>query len=732
MPSLLRALILWLHLLAAITWIGSVVFLVLVVFPTLAQAAPTGERLRFALSLEARCRVIVWPAVGLVLFTGLVNLMNVWYVTVVTGGNISPTFVRLLSVKLGLVLGMIAVQAVQQLLIYPKRLAALRDISAGVHLGDFRVKGVRRAGARPPSRRRRRGAHALRRLARAAASRASSAATPRWRRSRRRSREAQAGNGQVVGVVAEAGTGKSRLCFEFLERCRARGMTVNEGRAVAHGQEHPLPADPRGVPRLLRHHRAGRRPHRAREDRRAHAAARRGLPRDACRCSSTSSASPTRSDPVPRSIPRRGSASSSPSLRRVIQGADAAAPSARHADRGPALARRRRARRSSSSGSTRSPASRASWSLNFRPEYRADWMQKSYYRQIPLAPLGAEAIRELLARPARQRPEHAGLADGDPRAHRRQPVLHRGGGAVADRVGASRGHAAAPIGCVTPIERLEVPASVQAVLAARIDRLPEREKQVLQTAAVIGKEFAEPILARCSPRPAATLANGELARGARRRSKAREFVYEQALYPVAEYAFKHPLTQEVALGSQLQERRRQVHAAVARAIEAAHADKLDEHAALLAHHWEEAGEALAAARWHARAATFIGKNDFAESARHWQRARELLRRVADDPSVPDLGANACFRVLSLGFRIGLSEEAPTGLRGRTRVGGAAPTTRSRWGACTRRCPSRDRQQSHRRCAHPRGGVGACRARARRTTIGARARSGRRSSHCCPR
>jgi copper resistance protein D len=132
MPSLLRALILWLHLLAAITWIGAVVFLVLVVFPTLARGAPTGERLRFALSLEARFRVIVWPAVGLVLFTGLVNLMHVWYVTVVTAGNISPTFVLLLSVKLGIVLGMIALQAVQQLLVYPKRLATLRDISAGV------------------------------------------------------------------------------------------------------------------------------------------------------------------------------------------------------------------------------------------------------------------------------------------------------------------------------------------------------------------------------------------------------------------------------------------------------------------------------------------------------------------------------------------------------------------------------------------------------------------------
>jgi uncharacterized membrane protein len=132
MPFPLQALILWLHLLAAMTWIGGLVFQVLVVFPTLARAAPTAARLRCALGLEARFRVLLWPAVGLALFTGLVNLMNVWYATVVTAGSISPTFVPLLSVKLGLVVGMIAVQAVQQLLIYPRRVAALRDVAAGV------------------------------------------------------------------------------------------------------------------------------------------------------------------------------------------------------------------------------------------------------------------------------------------------------------------------------------------------------------------------------------------------------------------------------------------------------------------------------------------------------------------------------------------------------------------------------------------------------------------------
>jgi uncharacterized membrane protein len=132
MPFPLQALLLWLHLLAAMIWIGGLMFQVLVVFPTLAWTTPTGERVRFALSLEARFRVILWPAVGLALFTGLVNLLNVWYATVVTAGSISPTFIHLLSVKLGLVIGMIAVQAVQQLLIYPRRVAALRDLSAGV------------------------------------------------------------------------------------------------------------------------------------------------------------------------------------------------------------------------------------------------------------------------------------------------------------------------------------------------------------------------------------------------------------------------------------------------------------------------------------------------------------------------------------------------------------------------------------------------------------------------
>src|SRR5262249_60877549 len=81
-----------------------------------------------------------------------------------------------------------------------------------------------------------------------------------------------------------------------------------------------------------------------------------------------------------------------------------------------------------------------------------------------------------------------------------------------------------------------------------------------------------------------------------------EFLYQEALYPEAEYSFKHPLTQEIAYRSQLAERRAQVHAAIARATEELESGKLGERAALLAYHWEQAGEAREAAKWDRPAA----------------------------------------------------------------------------------------------------------------------------------
>jgi adenylate cyclase len=187
------------------------------------------------------------------------------------------------------------------------------------------------------------------------------------------------------------------------------------------------------------------------------------------------------------------------------------------------------------------------------------------------------------------------------------------------------------------------------MVAARIDRLPEREKQVLQAAAVIGREFSAPVLEAVAEIP-----GGDLAESLRVLTAA-EFLYEQSLYPVAEYAFKHPLTQEVAYGSQLGERRAQVHASVARAIERLDADKLDERSALLAHHWEQAGKALEAARWHARAAQWVGASDPIEMLRHCGRVRSLLDEVPESSEIRALGVTACLGVLMGGWRMGMPE-----------------------------------------------------------------------------
>jgi adenylate cyclase len=289
--------------------------------------------------------------------------------------------------------------------------------------------------------------------------------------------------------------------------------------------------------------------------------------------------------------------------------------------------------------------------LNFRPEYHADWMQKSWYRQIPLTPLGKDAIAELLGDLLGSDPSIAALAE---------PIHERTGGnpffteEVAQTLIES-GQLAGEPGAYrleTAIERLEVPATVHSVLAARIDRLPEREKRLLQVASVIGKDFPEPLLAEVAELPQEEL---KTALAALRRA---EFLHEAAIFPVVEYSFKHPLTQEVALGSQLKERRRTVHAAVARAIERRYPDQLEERAALLAHHYEEAGEALAAARWHRRAAVWVASTDIAASMHHWGRVRAQLSSLPDDREAHTLGIEACTQLLNWSWRVGMpSEEA---------------------------------------------------------------------------
>jgi adenylate cyclase len=430
-----------------------------------------------------------------------------------------------------------------------------------------------------------------------------------------------AGDSQVVGVVAEPGTGKSRLCYEFAERCRGRGIKVYEGHGVAHGKAVPwLPilAFVRGYFGITEQDR----PDAARDK-----IAGRMLLLDETLGEGLALMFDFLGVPDPeRPLPPMG-------------------PEARERQLFDVVRRLARAR------STREPAvflfedlhwfdrasdaflenmveaapgNRSLLLLNFRPEYHAPWMQRSYYQQLPLLPLGPEATAELFAdllgpdaslRPLIERVQER--TGGNPFFIEEivQSLVETG--VVAGARGAYR--------LVTPAAEVGLPATVQSVLAARIDRLPEREKQVLQAASVIGKQFSEPILRRV-----AELGDGELPAALHALTSA-EFLYEEALYPEAEYAFKHPLTQEVAYRSQLAERRARVHAGVARAIEELESRRLGESAALLAYHWEQAGEAREAAKWHRRAAEWVGTNNSVEALRHWGSVRALMDTLPETP-----------------------------------------------------------------------------------------------------
>jgi adenylate cyclase len=286
--------------------------------------------------------------------------------------------------------------------------------------------------------------------------------------------------------------------------------------------------------------------------------------------------------------------------------------------------------------------------LNFRPEYDAPWMGRSEYQQIALRPLGPEDCDDLLRDLLGSNPSLDGI---------RAQVRERSGGnpffaeelvVSLEEAGAFEGERGAYRLARDP-GPLALPETVHGLLAARIDRLGERDKRVLQAAAVIGREFSEPVLIRVVKADAGELA---AALDALRRA---EMIHQTALYPVAEYAFKHPLTHEVALDSQLGERRARSHASVARALEELEAARLDELAALIAHHWEEAGDALAAARWNRRAAHATTLSDPGTAIEHWWRVRRLLAE-RDDPEALELRTEACNQFVFTSWRVGVPEE----------------------------------------------------------------------------
>jgi class 3 adenylate cyclase/tetratricopeptide (TPR) repeat protein len=285
----------------------------------------------------------------------------------------------------------------------------------------------------------------------------------------------------------------------------------------------------------------------------------------------------------------------------------------------------------------------------FRPEYPAEWLEDPARQMIGLAPLDRDDAGELLQVLLGDHPSLDGLAEAIQGSTGGNPFfieevvqgLVETGQLAGDRGGYR---------LMKPLAELALPPTVQAVLSARIDRLGEREKALVQLMAVIGKEVPEPVLPEVSD-----LDQDELAE-AIGLLRAAEFLLEAGDSGHRVLAFKHPLTQEVAYKSQLSAARARSHLAVADAIERVYPDELDERAALIAHHAEEAGEPAMAARWYARAAAWVSVSAPAEGMRHWQRVRQLTEEAEASPEVRLLGAYARIAILALAWRAGMSNE----------------------------------------------------------------------------
>ena len=258
--------------------------------------------------------------------------------------------------------------------------------------------------------------------------------------------------------------------------------------------------------------------------------------------------------------------------------------------------------------------------VTYRPEYEHRWGSKTVYSQLRLDSLPPESAAELLATLLGPEP---GL---DPLT---QMLVRRGNPFFLEETVRTLAETGALTGergryqLTQPLQALRVPATVQAILAARIDRLAPEDKRLLQVAAVIGKDVPVALLEAVADLPEEALGRGL------DHLRAAEFVYQAGLFPDLEYTFKHALTHEVAYGGLLQERRRELHARVVTAIEALHRDRLGEQVERLAYHAVR-GELREHAVPYLRQAGLKAAARSVRDARAWfEQARELCASLPE-------------------------------------------------------------------------------------------------------
>jgi class 3 adenylate cyclase/tetratricopeptide (TPR) repeat protein len=288
--------------------------------------------------------------------------------------------------------------------------------------------------------------------------------------------------------------------------------------------------------------------------------------------------------------------------------------------------------------------------VNYRPEYRHEWGNKTYYTQLRLDPLGKQSAEEMLTALLTS-PAPAALSAGANRErsltdiHVGERVRGRGGLEELKRliIDKTEGNPFfmeemvqnlfeegalvrnGEVKLARPLSAIRIPPMVQAILAARIDRLPPEDKDLLQTLAVLGKQFT-----LSEVKAAAAKSDSELERMLSGLQLA-EFIHEQPATGDIEYTFKHALTQEVAYNSILVERRKQIHERAAQAIESLFAASLADHYKDLARHYQRSGNALKAVHYlHLAAQQAMTRSAYSEANTQLTAALELLRTQPED------------------------------------------------------------------------------------------------------
>jgi adenylate cyclase len=263
------------------------------------------------------------------------------------------------------------------------------------------------------------------------------------------------------------------------------------------------------------------------------------------------------------------------------------------------------------------PRARALVLITYRPEYGGLLSRSPGAQTIALAPLDGSQIAGLVEELLGSAPSVSELtgrvaerASGNP-FFAEQIVRD-----LADRnvLSGERG----AYTCSDDAADVDVPATVQAAIAARIDRLDPDVKLALNAAAVVGLRFEEDLLAALSVTPAV----GQLLKA--------ELIDQVTFTPRAEYTFRHPLIRSVAYRSQLASARAELHRKVAEALEARDPESADDNAALIAEHLEAAGDLAEAFSWHMRAGTWLNFRDIHAGRLSWKRASQVADRMASD------------------------------------------------------------------------------------------------------